>query len=249
MQTARETKEPSAANGRPPDPAAGALDRPLRLGEVLAETTRLYGARLWPAIGLGLVTAGSFLAGLLLPAVAAIGLLAFSLTVSWAAATRLVAGDSFAEAWAQVAVRIPVLLVLTAVATVPFALALSQQLVLVIFAVGWLAGTGFAIPAAVMEKPAEPLDFFHRLGWLLRRSIELARAEFLHAVGVISALVILYLFLSTILFGALRGFAEQADVAAAAIAQAVLAPFFFLGLAVLYFEQRARALSSRGGRR
>jgi hypothetical protein len=66
---------------------------------------------------------------------------------------------------------------------------------------------------------------------------------------VIAALVILYLFLSAILFGALRGFAEQAEVAAAAIAQAVLAPFFFLGLAVLYFEQRARALSSRGGRR
>ena len=248
MQTARSKEQRAATNGRPAEPV-GPLDRPLRLGEVLAETTRLYGARIWAAVGLGVVTAGTFILGLVLPTAAAIALLALSLAVCWAAATRLVAGDSFGEAWAQVAVRMPVLLVLTAVATVPFALALSQQLVLVIFAVGWLAGTGFAIPAAVMEKPAEPLDFFHRLGWLLRRSIELARAEFLHAVGVMSALVILYLFLSTILFGALRGFAEQADVAAAAIAQAVLAPFFFLGFAVLYFEQRARALSSRGGRR
>lgn len=248
MQTARRKEQRAASNGRPPEPV-GPLDRPLRLGEVLAETTRLYGARIWAAVGLGVVTAGTFVLGLVLPAAAAIALLALSLAVCWAAATRLVAGDSFGEAWAQVAVRVPALVVFTVVATVPFALALSQQLVLVVFAVLWLAATGFAIPVSVMERPDEPLDFFHRLGWLLRRSLTLARAEFLHAAGVIAALVILYLFLSAMLFGALRGFAEQAEVAAAAIAQAVLAPFFFLGLAVLYFEQRARALSSRGGRR
>jgi len=248
VQTAREQKQQAGSNGRPPE-SAGPLDRPLRLGDVLAETTRLYGSRIWAALGLGAVTAGTFVAGLILPAAAAIALLALSLAACWAAATRIVAGDSFGEAWAQVAVRIPALLVLTVVATVPFALALSQQLVLVVFAVLWLAGTGFAIPVSVMERPAEPLDFLHRLGWLLRRSLTLARAEYLHAAGVIAALVILYLFLSAILFGALRGFAEQADVAAAAIAQVVLAPFFFLGLAVLYFEQRARALSSRRGRR
>ena len=248
MQTAPDQKHRAGSNGRPPEPV-GALDRPLRLGEVLAETTRLYGARIWPALGLGAVTAGTFVVGLLLPEVAAIGLLAFSLAACWAAATRLVAGDSFTEAWAQVAVRAPVLVPLTVVATVPFALALSQQLLLVIFAVLWLAGTGFAIPVSVMERPDEPLDALHRLGWLLRRSLTLARAEFFHAAGVIAAIVILYLLFSAFLFGALRGFAENGDVVAAAIAQAVLAPFFFLGLAVLYFEQRARALSSRGGRR
>lgn len=248
MQTARSKEQRAATNGRPAEPV-GPLDRPLRLGEVLAETTRLYGARIWAAVGLGVVTAGTFILGLVLPTAAAIALLALSLAVCWAAATRLVAGDSFGEAWAQVAVRVPALVVFTVVATVPFALALSQQLVLVVFAVLWLVATGFAIPVSVMERPDEPLDFFHRLGWLLRRSLTLARAEFFHAAGVIAALVILYLFLSAILFGALRGFAEQAEVAAAAIAQAVLAPFFFLGLAVLYFEQRARALSSRGGRR
>jgi hypothetical protein len=248
VQTVREDKRRVSSNGGGAEPG-GPLDRPLRLGEVLAETTRLYGARIWAALGLGAVTAISFVLGLLLPEAAAIVLLALSLSASWAAATRLVAGDSFGEAWAQVAVRIPALLVLTVVATVPFALALSQQLLLVVFAVLWLAGTGFAIPVSVMERPAEPLDFVHRLGWLLRRSLALARAEFFHAAGVIAALVILYLLLSAILFGALRGFAENGEVAAAAIAQAVLAPFFFLGLSVLYFEQRARALSSRGGRR
>ena len=245
MQTAREQKQQAGSNGRPPEPV---LDRPLGLGEVLAETTRIYGARIWPALGLGAVTAATYIVSLLLPTAAAIALVAFSLAACWAAATRLVAGDSFAEAWAQVAVRIPVLAVFTVVATVPFALALSQ-LVLVIFAVLWLAGAGFAIPVSVTERPTEPLDFLHRLGWVLRRSIALARAEYFHAAGVIAALVLLTLFLSGLLVGALQGFAENGEAVATAIAQAVLAPFFFLGLAVLYFEQRARALSSRGGRR
>jgi len=247
VQTAREQKQQAGSNGRPPEPV-GSLDRPLGLGEVLAETTRLYGARIWAALGLGAVTAATYIAGLVLPGVVAIALVALSLAACWAAATRLVAGDSFAEAWAQVAVRIPVLVIFAVVATVPFALALSQ-LVLIVFAVVWLAGTGFAIPVSVMERPDEPLDFVHRLGWILRRSIALARAEFFHAAGVIAALVLLTLFLSGLLVGALQGFAENGEAAATAIAQAVLGPFFFLGLAVLYFDQRARALSSRGGRR
>jgi hypothetical protein len=61
---------------------------------------------------------------------------------------------------------------------------------------------------------------------------------------VIAALVLLYILLSIILIGALQGFAENGEVAAVAIAQVVLAPFFYLGLAVLYFDQRARAISS-----
>ena len=41
--------------------------------------------------------------------------------------------------------------------------------------------------------------------------------------------------------GLLAGFADNSQSAAIAIAQIVLAPFFFLGLGVLYFSQRARA--------
>ena len=95
------------------------------------------------------------------------------------------------------------LLVFTFVATLPFALALSQ-LVLVVVAVAWLAAIGFTIPVSVAEEPPEELDLLHRLGFDLRRSIELARAEYLHAVGVIAALVLLYVLLSIVLIGALR---------------------------------------------
>jgi hypothetical protein len=38
----------------------------------------------------------------------------------------------------------------------------------------------------------------------------------------------------------LTGFADNGNLAATVIANGVLGPFFFLGLSVLYFEQKAR---------
>ena len=46
---------------------------------------------------------------------------------------------------------------------------------------------------------------------------------------------------SPILSLALFSFAENGRVAALAISQIVLSPFFFIGLSVLYFDQQARA--------
>ncbi len=57
--------------------------------------------------------------------------------------------------------------------------------------------------------------------------------------------MLVYVLVGTILTTALVGFAESGAIAAMALVQAVLAPFFFIGLSVLYFEQRARAVSSR----
>jgi hypothetical protein len=223
------------------------VERPLNLGEVIAETVRVYGDRFRPAIALGVVYALVYVASGYVPALVAIPLLALGVTAAWAAATRLVAGDAFGEAWSQVVLRAPALLVFTLVASLPFALAVTQ-LVLILFAVAWLALTGFAIPVAVAERPEGNDGFFGRLGFGLQRSIQLARVEYFHAVGVIAALVVAYLVFGILLGGLLVGFAENSGPAAGALVQIVLAPFFFLGLAVLYFDQRARAVSSRGRR-
>jgi hypothetical protein len=108
----------------------------------------------------------------------------------------------------------------------------------------WIALMGFAIPVAMLERDPEVKNTFDRIAYSLLRSIRLARAEYLHALGVIAALLIIYLLLGIVLAQALVGFAENGEVIAAAIVQVVLAPFFFLGLSVLYFEQRARAAVS-----
>ncbi|MBD0290514.1 MAG: hypothetical protein ICV74_04590 [Thermoleophilia bacterium] len=221
------------------------IEKPLRLGEIFAQAVRVYGERFWAALGIGAVVAAAFVAGGYLHPAAAIVLLSLVFTGAWAAATRVVAGDAFRDAWARVALHVAPLLVFTVVASLPFALAVSQ-LYLILFAVAWLALTGFAIPVIVSEPAsAGESSLLQRLGFGLTRSLELARAEYFHAAGVIAALVVVYVLIGLLLTITLAGFADNTAGAAAALVQLVMAPFFFLGLAILYFEQRTRAISSR----
>ena len=231
---------------RPQSPARSpVVDRPLALGEVLAETVRLYGERLWAAWGLGLFVGLVFLVTALTHPAADVAILSPTLALVYGASARVVSGDTFAEAWAQVGVRLPVLLVLALVVIVPFAIAASYLLLLLV-AAAWLALTGFSIPVAMLERDAARTSLLQRLGYALRRSLVLARAEYVHAAGVSAALVLLYVLLGTLLAQLLVGFGESGRIPALILVQVVLAPFFFIGLSVLYFEQTARAVSSRG---
>jgi hypothetical protein len=222
------------------------VDRPLTLGELLAEAVRLYGQRFWAAIALGIPTGVAFVAGLATPTALDVVLVAIALTGSYAAAARITVGDPFWEAWAQTALRIPILAVLALVVAVPFAIALTQ-LYLLIPAVAWLGVTGFSIPIAMIEQDPEAQNWFQRLGFTLSRSLSLARAEILHAVGVVAGLLIVELVIGIVLASALVGFADNGRVIAIAITQVVLAPLFFLGLSLLYFEQRARIAERDSG--
>jgi hypothetical protein len=218
-------------------------DRPLPLGELLSETIRLYSVHPWAALGLGLVEGGAFLLARLTPDLFDVLIIALAFTAIYGAAARLVSGDTFPEAWAQVFVRAPTLLVLTFVVAVPVVIAIPFLFLLVVGAL-WIALMGFAIPVAVLERDPSVTNPFDRIAFSLLRSIRLARAEYLHALGVIAALLLIYLLFGIVLAQALVGFADNGEVIAAALVQVVLAPFFFLGLSVLYFEQRARAAVS-----
>jgi hypothetical protein len=219
------------------------IDRPLKLSELLAETVHLYGQRFVSALGLGLPVAGAFVATLYTHAALDVVVVSIAFTATYAAAARFAAGDGIGEAWAQTLLHLPTLIVLTVVVAVPFALAVGQ-LFLLLVAVAWLGLTGFSIPVTMLEREPGSQSWFERLSSSLHRSVTLARAELLHAVGVVAALVIVYVVLGVVLAAALAGFAENDETVAVAIAQVVLAPLFFLGLSVLYFEQKARALSS-----
>jgi hypothetical protein len=220
-------------------------DRPLKLGELLAETVSIYGDRLRAAIGLGLIYAGGLLlAGIVHVAVYYV-VAAIMFTTASGVAVRLVAGDTFREAWAQVLVRFPVILLLAAVVGLPFALAgyLSLLFILVAF---WLGLTVFAVPAAMVEQTRASGGPFQVVTYALERTLALAKVDYLHATGVVAALLIVNVLFGVLLAGLLIGFADNATAVAVALVQVVLAPFFYLGLAVLYFEQRSRAaVSSR----
>jgi hypothetical protein len=216
------------------------VDRPLGLSEILAETIRLYGERAWSALALGALYTSVLVIGEIIHPVAYFALASVAFGLTFAAAARLAAGDSFGEAWSQVALRIPVLLVLSVAVALPFLIA-STNLLLLLVGVAWLAGAGFAVPVAVLERDPEADSRFRRVGYALERAVALARVEYLHALGVAAALVLVNVLFGVILAGLLAGFADNSAVAARLLAQLVLTPFFFLGLSVLYFEQRTRA--------
>lgn len=222
-----------------------APDRPLALGEIFAETVRLYGDRLWPALGLGAVYSGIVvLTRLVHPALNVVAA-ALLFVLTFGAATRLVIGDTFREAWAQVAVRLPVLLVLALVVGLPFILAVGYLFVFgLLFTAFWFGLTSFSVPAAVAERENDGRRWSQAVGFALERTIALARTEYLHATGVVAALLLVNLLFERLLSGALVGFADNTQALAVLLAQLVLAPFVFLGLSVLYFDQRARAISS-----
>jgi hypothetical protein len=220
-------------------------DRPLKLGELLAETVSLFGQRVRAAFGLGLVYAGVLLAAAVVHDALYYAVAAIMFTVASGVAVRLVAGDTFREAWAQVLVRAPVILLLAAVVGLPFALAgfLSVLFILIAF---WLGLTAFAVPAAMVEQTRASGGPFQIVTYALERTLALAKVDYLHATGVVAALLIVNVVFGILLANLLVGFADNGEIVALALVQVVLAPFFFLGLAVLYFEQRARAAVSSG---
>jgi len=212
------------------------------LGEVFAETIRVFGERIWFAFGLGLAVAAAIgLAAAIRNDLVTVAIFTWGFAALYALAVRYVEGDSVGAALRLVGARAPVLFVLGLVVTLPLSLGIIDPLVGLVAAF-WLGIMGFAIPVAVTEEATG--GFAQRIAGALRRSVAIGRAAYLHAVGVVAAFVIVYGILGRLLISALGGFADNGLVAAVLITEGFLLPFLFLGLAVLFFEQRSRAISS-----
>ena len=97
----------------------------------------------------------------------------------------------------------------------------------------WLAYVGMSVPAAVIER----LDFRHALG----RGIELGRADYVHVLGTLFTLVIAYHLSAGVLFLLLQGGSKLQLSIAGFLATLVISPTIFLGAALVYFDQAARA--------
>ena len=203
-------------------------ERPV--GQLVAETLRLYGTRFWTALPLGLGVA--VLGVLELTRLQWVVLMATAggliLTASYAAAVAVAAGT-----------RLTLRTFLTALAAGVLAFAPFPFLLLffVLPAVAWLALVGLVVPVAVIERRGL-LDAF-------RRATRLARADYVHALGSLATLMILYFLTRVMLALLLRGQGDQTERVAFFLADLVLAPILFLGAALLYFDQRARLESRR----
>jgi hypothetical protein len=194
------------------------------VGQLVAESLRLYGRRFWPSLALGVPPAILNLLArvlddtLLLVVVPIAGGLLLSL--SYVGAVALASEQPLAVARAiagGVLVFLPF----------PFFTAFFILPGLV-----WLAAFGLVVPVLALERIGFWLAFL--------RAYKLARADFVHTLGSLATLAILVFLTQSMLFFLLRGTSDQTLDIASFVAALVVSPLLFLGTALLYFDQAAR---------
>ena len=209
------------------------------MGQLVAESIRLYGARFWPSLALGigpglLGIAAAELDGAARAAVV-VGVGPLVLASSYAGAVALVRPIGRGR-------YVGVALAAGYLAFLP--ICVSRLWIfpgIYLLALAWLALVGLAVPAALVE----------RRGYAdaLRRGVQLARADYIHALGSLATLAITIFLTGLVIFFSIREGSGQAIRIAAVLALIVLAPVFVLGAAVLYVDQAARVESGPRVRR
>jgi len=194
------------------------------VGQLVAESLRLYGRRFWPSLALGVPPAILNLLArvlddtLLLVVVPIAG--GVLLSLSYVGAVALASEQPLAVARAiagGVLVFLPF----------PFFTAFFILPGLV-----WLAAFGLVVPVLALERIGFWLAFL--------RAYKLARADFVHTLGSLATLAILVFLTQSMLFFLLRGTSDQTLDIASFVAALVVSPLLFLGTALLYFDQAAR---------
>jgi hypothetical protein len=201
-------------------------------GQLVGEAMRLYGRRFWIALLLGVPPT---LAGIALSAFSdagasraarltlALAIGAPAVSVSYVGASVIASGRRPPARTLLVAFVAGLLVLLP----VPFLATL-----LVMPALAWFALFGLAVPAVVSEQI--------ELKEALQRAVQLARADFVHALGSLAAAAIVVFLSAGVLQFLLVQFGETAAGVAAFIAILVLSPLMLLAAALLYVDQAAR---------
>jgi hypothetical protein len=205
------------------------------VGQLVAESIRLYGRRPPVAFLIGLLVAAVNLLTLALSREAAVVSLPLAggllLTPAYLLAISLVTGVSLRGPDVGRAYLVGFLVFL------PFPFLAT---VFVLPGLAWLALVGLAVPAALVERLPIKQAF--------ARGIALARVDYVHVLGGLAALALVVFVTQGAVYVALRAYAENTARVAAALAALVASPTLFFGAAVLYLDQEAR-LRSRGDRR
>jgi hypothetical protein len=205
------------------------------VGQLVAETIRLYGRHFWRGLALGAVVAtfnqlaigqGTEIQAMLLVLAAPLFALAYIGACVLASGERPMR-RAFLPAFAVgVVVFLPVGFLVW---------------IFVLPALAWLAFAGLSVPAALLEGCG--------IREAVRRAGRLASADYVHALGSLATLVILYFISRSALLLLLHGQADATLRTAAFLADLVLSPLLFIGAALLYFDQKARLESGSPRRR
>ena len=197
------------------------------VGQLVAETIRLYGHRFWPALPLGvpLALVDQFVVHQPLRVQA----LAF-----WIAAPLISAAFVYACVLVHGGRPTATVFAIALLIYMPFP---ALRAVYLLPGIAWFAFIGLAVPAALVER----LSFRPAL----IRGRELAMSDYVHALGSLAALVIVVGVAGQTLSTLLRTQGDSSQRIALALADLVLSPLLYLGGALLYLDQAARVGSRR----
>jgi len=201
------------------------------VGQLIAETIRLYGNGFWRALPLGLPLA-------LADQVSVRHSTEVQILVYWAALPLFAA----AYLWAcRLVLRTPPNAVAAGVAALVWLPFPVLRAVFILPGLAWLAFIGLAVPAAMVE----------RLGFrdALVRGRRLGVADYAHALGSLAALVVVVGIAASVLSALLHSQGDNGQRVAVVLSDLVLSPLLFLGGALLYVDQAARVGSQRSTRR
>jgi len=199
------------------------------IGQLVADTLRLYGAHFWRSLALGLGPATIMIS--LLKLDGSVVRFVFALT-----AGSLIAAICYIGAILiafDVTAEVRTVLTALALAMLIFVPTWFLEIFFVLPAVAWFAFVGLAVPAALVEGCGFRAS--------LSRGITLARADYVHVLGGLATLVLVALLTSTAMFLTVRAGSGQAAAIVAFLAFLVISPVLFLGSALLYHDQKARA--------
>ena len=196
------------------------------VGQLVAETIRAFGADFWRVLPLGLPLAVAD--QLSVRQTALVQMLVF-----WATLPLFVA----AYLWAcRLVLRAAPTLVAAGVAAVIWLPFPALRAAFVLPALAWLAFIGLAVPAAMVEKL--------RFRDALYRGRQLGTADFVHALGSLAALVVVVGIAANTLSALLHTQGDNGQRVAVFLSDLVLSPLLFVGGALLYVDQSARAVRS-----
>ena len=197
------------------------------VGQLVAESIRLYGDRFRRALLLGIG-----------PAVLVVVAANVSRSVSFVLAPTLSAAlvsASYVGACVLVLGRRPSNRRLTVAWLVGWLVFVPVPFLVVAFvlpALAWLAAFGLVVPVLVVED-LRPRAAFAR-AW------QLSRAGYVHVLGSLATLAIVVLLTQGMLAFLLRGSGGTAVSTAFFLANVVVSPLLFIGSALLYVDQSAR---------
>jgi hypothetical protein len=196
------------------------------VGQLVAETIRAYGDNFWRVLPLGLPLAVADQLSVRQTA-------PLQMVMFWALLPLFVA----AYLWAcRVVLDASATVTAAAIAALIWLPFPALRALYVLPALAWLAFIGLAVPAAMVERL--------RFRDALERGRRLGTVDYVHALGSLAALVVVVGIAGNTLSALLHTQGDNGQRAAVFLSDLVLGPLLFLGGALLYVDQAARAVRS-----